>query len=199
MPSRDYTEVIPEATAALEELEKRIGALPVSNRYHFIRSFLLEKDAARGVSLNDLLEHTPALIQKVLRASYDGFSKEPVISCKHVVEGAPLAFLCVPHPAAGLMCQRCYERHVARHAPDVERCCDQCGRDAFEEGINPIGWPPAKLPITVRDTRGYRRELIGYVQLMTLGICKTCAAVIEEAKDSREHDDRSSEGVSEHV
>jgi hypothetical protein len=109
----------------------------------------------------------------VRSAVLDFTGRPPHLACRHVVDGAG-AVLCGQHPAAGLLCPRCAQRHVQRHDATEERTCDACRTIAGEmhPGV-------ALVPLAggrIRDTVGRHRLFAGRLLVIGFGFCPPCHA-----------------------
>lgn len=99
-------------------------------------------------------------------------SSPPRLACKHVVQGAVGASLCVQHPASGLLCVPCGHKHARRHDAEEELTCDGCR--AVVPVIHPV-YALYELNVdSIRDTAGYSRPFSGSVALCGVGFCAEC-------------------------
>lgn len=103
-------------------------------------------------------------------ALYRFLTTPPRLACRHVVDGEyPL--MCAQHPAAGLMCARCINRHTCRHDVAEEKTCDECRQQV--DLIAPVAiWLP--LVANPMDTKGRHRELRTQVVILAMGWCDPC-------------------------
>ena len=97
-------------------------------------------------------------------------AKRPT-ACAHLATEEP-SFLCASHPAAGVLCWACMERHAGRHDDDAERTCDICGTVADVICGAPV---TATLRVVARVPRGSDVLIDGPVAVIGLGACRPCA------------------------
>jgi hypothetical protein len=111
---------------------------------------------------------------ELVRAAVLTFTgRPPHLACKHVVDGAG-AVLCGQHPAGGLLCPRCVQRHVRRHDATEELTCDGCRAVAGElhAGVAPVSLAGGRI----RDTAGRHRLFAGRLVVTGFGLCPLCHA-----------------------
>lgn len=103
-------------------------------------------------------------LDNVSRRAHGALDKLPANppSCGHLVDGG-LAYLCAHHPADGLRCTPCADRHGAGHPIAVENSCDGCG------AIEPLVWPTFALAGARLVGRTRVRVIV-----LTLGYCDRC-------------------------
>lgn len=122
----------------------------------------------------------PALTVRWNQALVSAVTDSRILGYKHVVRDGQLGNLCAQHPAAGVMCSRCYPKHALRHPDELERQCDEC-----LEIVHPIrphgvlippGWLDVLLPggLVARDTLGHRRRHQTPLYVACLGTCARC-------------------------
>lgn len=108
-----------------------------------------------------------------LRAAVNDFtSRPPFLGCRHVVQHGAGAVLCIQHPAAGLLCASCSERHIKRHNEVEERTCDECRGEV--DRLHPLMGATKLTGGPIRDSRGFHRLFDEKVLFLGVGTCGGC-------------------------
>ncbi len=113
-------------------------------------------------------------LERAVAAVADFTARPPHLGCVHVVRDQAGPMVCGQHPAAGLMCPRCCDRHVRRHDVAEERTCDQCR--SVVEAIHPAVVTTKLVGGPIRDPRGHHRMFAGTIAVVGVGTCRSCHA-----------------------
>lgn len=112
---------------------------------------------------------TGEIVDKAVAKFEDG----PSFACSHIREqrGGSVGFLCIPHPALGVMCPLCLRLHTARHDVIAEHRCDIC--HDIDARIQSLLWVIDGFS-PVRSPRGDTGLLVGKIFAVGLGACSRC-------------------------
>ncbi len=94
-------------------------------------------------------------------------------ACGHVVDGGPRAFLCVGHPAAGLLCDSCFALHLERHIARPE-VCDECEAPYSAGTATDLPLVLAVTDAAVRDAQGRVGAWTGTMSVVGTAVCPAC-------------------------
>lgn len=102
---------------------------------------------------------------------------ERLRACRHAASGRAKALaMCAQHLEAGVLCERCYRRHVRGHPVDIEHSCDGCG--ALVQHLSSVVTGRPIDGVVLTDGQ-HRAVALGDVIVAGIGLCRQCRSSVE--------------------